>query len=332
MFGGAAGPSSQGGGLPRFGGGGILGGLGSAGSWLGHGLKDIGGFLAHLSPGEIGGWFRDVAGGVAGAVKFAAEFAVNPGGAISGLLDHVIGTKATGDLGSIGASGGSLPGGSSGAVGNLPANWKAIATFLSAHGFTRFASAGVAGNVLAESGGNPEILQAGGGGGGGLIQWTPYPGGYITGNYQRDLITQLNAILSWGGGPSLVNRATSPSNAAAIYQDYYERPANLTASLPVRMAGANAVYQAMGWGKFDNGGWLMPGMSNLTRKPEAVLTPEESAAFVAIAKHLTQQGMPGAGQQPVINLQYFGPQHPTPEMKAMQMRDLALVLGGASPA
>jgi SLT domain-containing protein len=88
-----------------------------------------------------------------------------------------------------------------------------------------------------------------------------------------------------------------------------------------------------GYQGYDSGGWLPPGMPlNQTGKPEAVLTPEESAAFVAIAKHLTQQGMPAAGQQPVVNLQYFGPQHPTPEMKAMQMRDLALVLGGVSPA
>ena len=67
-------------------------------------------------------------------------------------------------------------------------------------------------------------------------------------------MTQLYAILPWGGGPGLVNRATSPSNAAQIYQDYYERPRNLTATIATRMASANAVDNAMGWGKFDHGG------------------------------------------------------------------------------
>ena len=81
-----------------------------------------------------------------------------------------------------GGPGGKLPGGSTGAVGCLPANWKTIACSSSTHGFTKFAAAGVAGNIFAESGGHPEILQIGGGGGGGLIQWTPYPAGYITGN------------------------------------------------------------------------------------------------------------------------------------------------------
>jgi hypothetical protein len=40
----------------------------------------------------------------------------------------------------------------------------------------------------------------------------------------------------------------------------------------------------------------------------------------------------GGGQSVVNNFNYYGPQHPSPEMKAMQMRDLALVLGGVSPA
>jgi hypothetical protein len=82
-----------------------------------------------------------------------------------------------------GAPGGKfgVPGTSSGAVGYLPANWRQIASFLYSHGFTKYAAAGVTGNIFAESGGDPEILQIGGGGGGGLIQWTPYPAGYITG-------------------------------------------------------------------------------------------------------------------------------------------------------
>jgi septal ring factor EnvC (AmiA/AmiB activator) len=38
---------------------------------------------------------------------------------------------------------------------------------------------------------------------------------------------------------------------------------------------------------YDDGGWLMPGGINQTGKPEAVLSPEESAAFVEIARNLS---------------------------------------------
>ncbi|MCW2903888.1 MAG: hypothetical protein JWO67_6153 [Streptosporangiaceae bacterium] len=328
---GRGGSETKSGVLPGFAHGGILG--------------SIGGFLGNLG--------HDISGAIDVAKIIAAVVTGNTT-AFTNAAGKLIGTNAAGDLGRMmigipktlvseaaqqlvgmfSTSGGQLPGGSSGAVGSLPANWRAIASFLAGHGFTKYAAAGVAGNIMAESGGNPEILQAGGGGGGGLIQWTPYPQGYITGDYLADLNTQLRAITTWGGGPGLVNRAKSPSNAAQVYQDFYERPASLTASLPLRMASANAVYKAMGWGKFDNGGWLMPtGMPgsvpvNHTGQPEAVLTPAESAAFVAIAKRLTDQGVgAGLGQQ-AVNFNYYGTQFPTAEQQAQQRRDMALMLGG----
>lgn len=37
-------------------------------------------------------------------------------------------------------------------------------------------------------------------------------------------------------------------------------------------------------GGYDSGGWLMPGGTNQTGRPEAVLNPDESAAFVRLAK------------------------------------------------
>lgn len=317
--------NQTGGGVPHFGSGGILG--------------DIGGFFSKAW--DIG--------------KIAAALATGNTTALTNALDKLIGTKGTGDLGKVmtgvpktlvgdaakqlvtmfspGTGGGRLPGGSTGAVGNLPANWQAIAGFLASHGFTKAAAAGAAGNIFAESGGDPEILEIGGGGGGGLIQWTPYPPGYITGDYRRDLYTQLNAILSWGGGPGLVNRATSPSNAALIYQDYYERPASLTASIAARMASANAVYQAMGWGKFDQGGWLMPASMpasvpvNMTGHPEAVLTPAQSDAFLAMVNRLMDQGGAAPGSAPTVIQNFNGTQWPNVEQKAAMMRELALVLG-----
>ena len=325
--------------------GGILGGIGSVLSGIGHGIS--GAF--HNVTGWLGKGF-DI-------IKMITAVATGNTAAFVNAASKAIGTSAAGELGQImiampktlvtdlanklvtaaasvvglgGGPGGKLPGGGTGAVGNLPANWKTIAGFLSTHGFTKYAAAGVAGNVFAESGGNPEILQIGGGGGGGLIQWTPYPAGYITGNYAADLMTQLYAILHWGGGPGLVNRATSPSNAALIYQDYYERPASLTATIGTRMASANAVANAMGWGKFDNGGVLMPGTVgvNTTGKPEAVLTPAESQAIKALGHALAQRGG-SAGIGPSSVTQIFNGTGPlSAENLAEMRRNLALALGG----
>lgn len=315
--------------------------------------------------GDVGGFFSSIGKDIIGGAEFAAELVTDPGKAISDALGHFIGTSAAGDLGqimtaipkailgslaraveSIFAAGGGPLTGSDSAVGALPANWRQIASFLVAHGFSKFAAAGVAGNVDAESGGQPEIREIGGGGGGGLIQWTPTPAGYITGDPARDLITQLYAITRWGGGPAQVNRANSPSNAAEIYQDLYERPASLTASLARRMASANAVYEAMGWAgagstgrpqaapgvasRYDSGGWLQPGPVNQTGRPEAVLTPDESAAFVALVREMAaaRRGGGPAGSEVTVNQNYYGTQYPTPSQRALMRRDLAMALSG----
>jgi hypothetical protein len=82
----------------------------------------------------------------------------------------------------------------------------------------------------------------------------------------------------------------------------------------------------MGWGSYDAGGWMPPGAPNFTGKPEAVLTPEQSAAFVRFVEHLTS-GASGGAAAPSINLNYFGPQEPTPEQRAMIYRDLCLLMG-----
>jgi hypothetical protein len=86
---------------------------------------------------------------------------------------------------------------------------------------------------------------------------------------------------------------------------------------------------------YDQGGWLMPGnmpVNGLSR-PEAVLTPDESQAFVTIARRLIAEGVGGGGlggghRQATIN--FYGTQLPTTEQKANMMRELALALGGAS--
>jgi phage-related protein len=313
-----------------------------------------GGLISDITGGASDVW-NTVTGAASKGLDMAKLVAAVATGDTSGLnsaLGKLIGTDAAGNfakmmlgipttlvkdaigaIGSVFGGGGNspLPTGSSSAVGDLPANWQAIASFLAGNGFTRYAAAGVAGNIMAESGGNPEILEIGGGGGGGLIQWTPYPRSYITGDEQADLMTQLNAILSWGGGPGLVNQATSASNAAQIYQDEYERPASLTASLPQRMASANAVYKAMGWGAYDEGGlaYGVGALPKYTPLPERVLSPRQTEAFERLVAVLDRQpaidGGSAAGKQVVIN--FHGTTYPNAEQMAAIKREMALALG-----
>jgi hypothetical protein len=133
----------------------------------------------------------------------------------------------------------------SGGGGMLPANYAAIVDFLTAHGYTGIAAAGIAGNIYQESMGNPESV---GSGGGGLIGWTPLPAGFVTGNPAADLQTQLAAILTfnqqWAQYLPALNAATSPAQAADIYVTDFER-----AGIPAfgnREAAAQAVAAACG--------------------------------------------------------------------------------------
>jgi LysM repeat protein len=143
------------------------------------------------------------------------------------------------------ASGGHGVSCSGSASGMVPANYAAIVSFLTSHGYTGNAAAGIAGNIWQESGGNPESV---GDGGGGLIGWTPLPGGYVTGNPAADLQTQLAAILTfnhiWSQYIPTLNAASSPAAAAAIYVTDFER-----AGIPAvgnREAAAEAVASACG--------------------------------------------------------------------------------------
>jgi len=127
----------------------------------------------------------------------------------------------------------------------LPLSYAAIVSFLTSHGYTDMAAAGIAGNIYQESKGNPESV---GTGGGGLIGWTPLPGGFVTGNAAADLETQLAALLTynqqWAQYIPVLDAATNPTQAADIYMDYFERP-----GIPAaynRETAANAVAQACG--------------------------------------------------------------------------------------
>jgi hypothetical protein len=146
---------------------------------------------------------------------------------------------------SSGSSGGSGPRCTAGASGPLPQNYAAIVDFLTAHGYTGLAAAGIAGNIYQESKGNPESV---GDGGGGLIGWTPLPAGLVTGNPAADLQTQLNAILTfnqqWAQFIPALNAATSAAEAADIYVQDFERAGIPAASN--REAAAQAVAAACG--------------------------------------------------------------------------------------
>jgi hypothetical protein len=131
----------------------------------------------------------------------------------------------------------------SGSGGMLPENFAEIVDFLTAHGYSDNAAAGMAGNMYQESGGNPE---SGGDGGGGLIGWTPLPAGLITGNVAADLHTQLEAVLTfdnnWAQYLPALNAAASPAAAADVYVTDFERAGVPAAG--TREASADAVAAA----------------------------------------------------------------------------------------
>lgn len=156
----------------------------------------------------------------------------------------------------------SIAGATTTAIGDLPANYRAIASFLTGHGYSHTGASGIAGNILQESGGNPESQ---GDNGNGLIGWTPARPGFVTGNPGRDLATQLNAILAYNnaqGGISTLNAQPTAASAAAYYMSHFERPAVATENAERREAGANAVFKAMGYASGTTGarpGWAKVG-------------------------------------------------------------------------
>jgi hypothetical protein len=131
------------------------------------------------------------------------------------------------------------------ASGMVPQNYAEIVSFLTAHGYTGLAAAGIAGNIYQESGGNPESV---GSGGGGLIGWTPLPAGFVTGDVAADLQTQLEALLTfnqqWAQYIPELNASTNAAQAAYVYMSDFERPGIPAAGN--REAAATAVAQACG--------------------------------------------------------------------------------------
>ena len=288
------------GGPRHFGGGGIWGWVTSTASSIG---SDITGGLS-----DLGGWITTGAKDVVNAGKFLVDALSDPVGTIKKLLagplaamksfdatpvGHLItsiprtiaddiGHWVASSIGGLFTGGGASapPGSLTGAVGNLPANYQTIVSYLVAHGFSKYMAAGIAGNIFAESGGNPDIWEIGGGGGYGLIQWTPPPPGLVG----SGLLGELAQIVSEGMG--MFSNPGSPAEAAYQYLMGRERPLDPAATAAVREASANAVYQAMFGSaaarnpvasRLDSGGPLPPGhnwLVNDTGRTEWVLTPD----------------------------------------------------------
>lgn len=135
---------------------------------------------------------------------------------------------------------------------NFSQNLVTIDQFLQAHGYTRNAAAGIAGDIYGESGGNPEAV---GSGGWGLIGWTPstpgqYANLYPTGNPQTDFAHQLQGILQYNvaeatpSAMAALQAATSPTAAAQVYSAQFERPAVLYSDVNPGISAA--VYQSAG--------------------------------------------------------------------------------------
>lgn len=227
--------------------------------------------------------------------------------------------------------GGLLAVGSSG--GGVTPDLLTIARYLTGHGASRAAAAGIAGTIAGEApGGNPLSV---GTGGGGILGWTPissaYPLPILTdSNPAHQMAVQLVDMMAYierNGSIQDMNRAAlgGPMNAAWHWSAAYERPA-VTGS-DIRPDVVSALYRA----GYDSGGWLMPaGMPgsvpvNSTGQPEAVLTPAESQAWVALVKRMLAQPGGGLGA-PTAVFNYLGTQAPTPEQQAMMKRDWALAL------
>ena len=128
------------------------------------------------------------------------------------MLAEIAKLKAAAAAAAAASGGSTIPGDLSHASGSLPANYKAIVTYLvAAWGSPRPRRRAVAGNIMIESGGNPNIWEAGGGGGYGLIQWTPPPPGWSVraGRGTRQIVREGTGMFSGAARATLPQPPTS---------------------------------------------------------------------------------------------------------------------------
>jgi hypothetical protein len=184
------------------------------------------------SSGGVGG-----GGGSSSGLSEADNVAGALGGSASGSSGSTTTTTtktATSPSNGGGGSNGGSPALTAG-VGNVPANAKSIAAYLMGKGANKIATAGILGNIMQESGGSPTA--GSNPPGAGLIQILGDPGGSL----ESELIKTW-AYIQQNGGIGPVNKATSPTQAATIFSQQYERPR--TPMLNNRIASAVASYKA----------------------------------------------------------------------------------------
>ena len=118
-------------------------------------------------------------------------------------------------------------GSSSSSTGALSGSAQSMMSYLQAQGLSKIAAAGVIGNIMQESGGNPSEV------GGGLaqdvgVEWSALTS--FAGTQTPDAKQQLDFIVSQlrtgatGLSLSQLNAATSPAAAALLFSGDYEHP------------------------------------------------------------------------------------------------------------
>jgi hypothetical protein len=289
--------------------------------------------------GVLSGAAHAVGSVVSGALdvgKMVAAIATGNTAAFTNAASAVIGTQAAGDLGKImvgipkalvtdlakeltGAAGTSTPGKVTGTI----AQWFNQAVKLTGVGASWIPDL----ETIAqhESGDNPDAINES-------------DSNAEAGDPSRGIMqTIMTTFLQYHQPGTSMNIYDPVANISAAIR-YIEARYGTVANVPgIVSLGSGGSYVG-----YDSGGWLPPsGMPvNGLGKPEAVLTPAESAAFVAIVKQMTGQGPIGTAASPLaggggrsvnVTQQFIGSQLPTAEQKAAMARDLALALSGATP-
>ncbi len=282
--------------------------------------------------GDIGNWFTSIGSGILHSAGFMAEMASNPVRAIQGLLGHVVKTPAAGPLGRVmdaipsmlirdlaqfvGLGAGGKGGGA--AVSSPVTPTGAVAAWFSrAMKVTRAPKSWL-----------PDLE---------TIAWYE--------SSDRPDAINLTDSNAKAGDPSrglmqLIMTTFQEYHQAGTSPDIYDPVANIAAGInyirarygnPGLTPGIIALAHGQKYQGYDSGGWAMPGVTGLvnkTGKPEAVLTPEQSRAFLDIVGRLGQGG--GAAGEPQVVMNYYGTQRPTVEQQSIMMRDLALAIGGVA--
>lgn len=156
-------------------------------------------------------------------------------------------------------------------------------------GFSKYAAAGILGNMYAESGVDPNATEAGGGGGYGLVQWTPKSKltayANSVGKSESSLSLQVEFLVKQLKGTTSIfpdtaayqplMNATSVSEATKVFLDYYERAG--VANLQKRVTAAQGYYDSY--------------KGNSTKKT----TSSEQSTTTSGSQGITLQGESAAG-------------------------------------